>query len=218
MLVNYLYLFIAATVASAAYVSKDAPKVITLPLEHQSGVIQKRDGSAFSNDLDAYGTTIFTTIYVGSNEDRVKLQIDTGSWLTHIIDTQGICDHCDGNGRYNSSASTTVQRLGKPYASYFRPGDYYKGESVIDIVNFGGVKFPFNFDDSTNSSGSINGLLGLARPPTNENQSFVFQAKKAGVIDKAAFSFITSNLDDSEGSLILGGYDAAKIDGDIHWT
>ncbi|EMG45705.1 Yapsin, putative, partial [Candida maltosa Xu316] len=51
MLVNFLYLFIAAAVAGAAYVSKDAPKVITLPLERQSGVIHRRDGSPPSEDL-----------------------------------------------------------------------------------------------------------------------------------------------------------------------
>ncbi|EMG48029.1 putative secreted aspartyl proteinase, partial [Candida maltosa Xu316] len=51
MLVNFLYLFIAATIAGAAYVSKDAPKVVTLPLQRQSGGIQKRDGSPPSEDL-----------------------------------------------------------------------------------------------------------------------------------------------------------------------
>ena len=39
-----------------------------------------------------------------------------------------------------------------------------------------------------------------------------------GLINKAAYSLIIQHLDGSDGSLVIGGYDAAKVNGEINWT
>ena len=38
------------------------------------------------------------------------------------------------------------------------------------------------------------------------------------MINKAAYSLIIQHLDGSDGSLVIGGYDAAKVNGEINWT
>ncbi|KHC53466.1 hypothetical protein MEW_01724, partial [Candida albicans P60002] len=74
------------------------------------------------------------------------------------------------------------------------------------------------FNDVYNSSGFSDGLFGLARPPSDKNQSIVWVAKDHGLIDKAAYSIYLQNLDGTPGAFTIGGYDAAKVDGDINWT
>ncbi|RCK58931.1 Candidapepsin-1 [Candida viswanathii] len=217
-MLSRLLVFVLLTLFSRAFpLEKREPRVIKFDLSHDS--LAKRDGGTGSEELP-FNIYPFAELEVGSNRDKVKLIVDTGSWLTQVLDTNVTCASCRNQGLYNSSASSTVKKSGKPGRSSFGANAFFEGESVLDDVHYGGLEIAnLSFRDVYNMSGNPAGILGLAKPPSNEpEENLAWAAKFSGVIDKAIYSLNLYNLDDTPGSLIIGGYDAAKIDGEIHWS
>ncbi|KAI5965327.1 uncharacterized protein KGF55_001548 [Candida pseudojiufengensis] len=121
------------------------------------------------------------TLPIGSNKDEVSLNVDTGSWLTHVPDVATNCTKCllpDGKlGLYDANKSTTAVKTGQTVKSKFGTNSYYYGEGVIDDIWFEpNFKIPgtlFN-DVQDIGSGFKTGLLGLAKPPKGaENENIV---------------------------------------------
>ena len=210
--------FISLAIFVEAVALKSNPKVVSFDFEQRLADVAKRDAGT-ATVASVKDTYWFLTVKVGSNQDPVTLAADTGSWLTQVMDTNVTCLICKKYGVYNSSNSSTVVKLGKPARSYFGQNENYLGELVSDSIQFGDLKVPqVTFNDVYNSSGFSDGLFGLARPPSDKNQSIVWVAKDHGLIDKAAYSIYLQNLDGTPGAFTIGGYDAAKVDGDINWT
>lgn len=217
MLLNVLSFICLAIITNAAVVKKNEPKVIRMDVKQGvSNLVKRGDATGTSGLTQNYYA--FTHLEVGSNKELTEVIIDTGSWLTHIFDVNITCSGCQGTSEYNSSQSSTVVKLGKKGQSFFGPDAYYIGELVSDSIQIGDLTIPeVLFNDVHNSSGFGYGILGLAKPST-ENESVAWVARNHGLINKAAYSIIIQNLDGSDGNLIIGGYDAAKIDGEINWT
>ncbi|RCK58788.1 Candidapepsin [Candida viswanathii] len=221
MLVRYLLLSLfTAAFASAAAVDKTKHKVIKLDFGH-SGTIGKRDGNTAVETLP-FSAYPYAELEVGSNREKVKLIVDTGSWLTTIFDTSINCvnNKCDRNYLYNSSSSTSAVRRHRYLTEKFGEGYYYRGENIFEDVYFDGLKVSnYSIMDVTESEGFQYGILGLSHPPSDDLQeNIAWAAKYSGAIDKAAYSLNLYNRDDSPGSLVIGGYDAAKLDSEIHWS
>lgn len=212
--------FISLAIIIDAVAVKSNPKVISFDFEPRFSNPVKRDaGTGTGTVASVKDTYWFLTVKVGSNQDPVTIAADTGSWLTQIIDANATCLSCKKYGVYNSSDSSTVVKLGKSAKSFFGPHEHYIGELVSDSIQFGDLQVPqVTFNDVYNSSGFNDGIFGLARPPTDKNQSIAWTAKYHGLVDKAAYSIYLQNLDGTPGAFTIGGYDAAKIDGDISWT
>ena len=217
MLFNVLSLICLAIITNAAVVKRDEPKVIRMDVKQGVSELVKRGDATGSSEL----TQVFYSyadLKIGSNKDPVSLSIDTGSWLTHIFDSNVTCSGCKNTGLYNSSQSSTVVKLGKRGQSFFGAHAYYIGELVSDSIQIGDLNVPeVLFNDVHNTSGFANGILGLAKPSTKD-ESIAWVAKNHGLINKAAYSLIIQHLDGSDGSLVIGGYDAAKVNGEINWT
>ena len=82
---------------------------------------------------DATGSSELTQVFysyadlkIGSTRIRKSL-IDTGSWLTHIFDSNVTCSGCKNTGLYNSSQSSTVVKLGKRGQSFWSSCLLYRG-------------------------------------------------------------------------------------------
>ncbi|RCK58933.1 Candidapepsin-1 [Candida viswanathii] len=212
--------FAAFAAAAAVALEKRDAKVIKMDL-YDGSSLAKRDADYGSSNVIIAGYML-TEVKVGSNKDAVTLILDTGSWLTQIFDSNVTCPSCKGHGLYNSSASTSVVKSGKHEYSGFGGDSHFAGESAKEDFYLGEGDFKVSnvtFNDVYDSKGFGYGILGLALPPSDAlDENLAWAAKHSGEIDKAAYSLILQNRDDSQGSLIVGGYDAAKIDGDIHWT
>ncbi|KAF2457873.1 aspartic peptidase domain-containing protein [Lineolata rhizophorae] len=153
---------------------------------------------------------------------------------TYIYDySAGSCDDLteDGcvtlrGGLYDSSSSTTFIRFDDPAAAGADPVD---NETVTDsnwgrdslVLNSNSTldDYPFGIIDEDFSAGyTRQGLLGLS-----SNSSILNALEAAGQIASRSFSFFWG-LDGAtepvrtDGGIVFGGYDAAKIDGDQNIT
>ena len=211
--------FISLAIFVDAVALKSNPKVISFDFELRFSDPIKRDTNFGTGTAAPVKDTHWSfPLKIGSNQDPVTLAADTGSWLIQINDANATCPNCHKHGTYNSSGSLTVVKLGKTARSFFTRLAYYIGELVSDSIQIGNLQIPqVTFNDVYNSTAG-DGIFGLARPPSDKNQSIVWAAKYHGLVDKAAYSIYLQNLDGTPGALTVGGYDAAKVDGDITWT
>ncbi|KAF6065192.1 Eukaryotic aspartyl protease family protein [Candida albicans] len=211
--------FISLAIFVDAVALKSNPKVISFDFELRFSDPIKRDTNFGTGTAAPVKDTHWSfPLKIGSNQDPVTLAADTGSWLIQINDANATCPNCHKHGTYNSSGSSTVVKSGKTARSFFTRSAYYIGELVSDSIQIGNLQIPqVTFNDVYNSTAG-DGIFGLARPPSDKNQSIVWAAKYHGLVDKAAYSIYLQNLDGTPGALTVGGYDAAKVDGDITWT
>ncbi|RCK58934.1 Candidapepsin-6 [Candida viswanathii] len=196
-----LSVFFGAFATAAAAVEKRDARVINMDL-HDGASLAKRDGG-----------------YGWIQQKAVTLIVDTGSWLIQVYSANASCVYCKNFGVYNASASTTSVRTGKRRSMTYEGGNFYIGEEVRDDIALEGYKISnVTFDSVYNSTGFGYGILGLALPPSwAPRENIVYAAKLDGQIDKAIYS-VNLPTEDNPGKLIIGGYNAAKIDGDVHWS
>ncbi|KAI5965321.1 uncharacterized protein KGF55_001542 [Candida pseudojiufengensis] len=163
---------------------------------------------------------------IGSNKDEVELVVDTGSWLLQVPDVATNCTKCllpNGKlGLYNSNTSTTANKTGKPINFGFGANAYYHGEWVVDDVWFGpNFKIPNTLFNDATEIGSLwpYGILGLSKPTKgDENQNIVWNAYRAGLINKPIVAFTQRNSSGNSLQLFLGGHSKSQLVEDYTWT
>ncbi|KAI5965318.1 uncharacterized protein KGF55_001539 [Candida pseudojiufengensis] len=163
---------------------------------------------------------------IGSNKDEVLLIVDTGSWLTQVPDVATNCTRCllpNGKlGLYNSNTSTTAKKTGKKINSDFGGNAFFHGEGVIDDIWISSdFKVPNTLFNDVHDLGSLwpYGILGLAKPPTGEEyENIVWNAYKAGLINKPIVALTQKNSSGNSLQLFLGGYSKSQLVEDYTWT
>ncbi|ANB15284.1 Yps3p [Sugiyamaella lignohabitans] len=189
-------------------------------------IFSEHTGSAYlDNDVTIY--TINATF--GTPGQPITIEIDTGSsdvWITSTnssfcADPDNYCDY----GLFNPQKSSSIQYLNKPFNITYQDLSFGRGEWISDSITFAG----FTLEDYTIGldyfGDNSMGYMGLGFPAgesTNFNNkpsytypNLLVSLKEDGLINRAAFSLYLDSIDDTVGSLLFGGIDNAKLDGDL---
>lgn len=159
----------------------------------------------------------------------MQLFIDTGSsdlWVnspsSRLCTSRG--DPCSDTGTYDLDQSSTVELVNRNFNISYADGSGAAGDYVTDTLKLQGqtvkeLQFGIGLDSSTPQN-----ILGIGYT-TNEAQSanngdkpyqnLPAQLVADGVISSNAYSLWLNDLDASKGSLLFGGVDQDKYDGDL---
>ena len=131
--------------------------------------------------------------------------------------------YCQQSGTYNANDSSTYEYVNSAFLIKYADGSQAAGDYATDTVVLGGlslsnVQFGIGYDSSSGQ-----GILGVGymtnealigttgRTYTNVPQQLVDD----GVISANAYSLWLNDLDASTGSILFGGVDTAKYNGDL---
>ncbi|EGV61683.1 peptidase A1-like protein [Yamadazyma tenuis] len=166
------------------------------------------------------GSYYVAEILVGSNQQAVKVDVDTGSSDLWVVDTSsGISGTY---GVYDHTTSSTFSRIASGFAVAYADQSHAEGDWVSDTIQLGGTGGPSlknqEFGDATTSTINF-GILGIGFPINeatadkyqNVPQSLVSQ----GYIHKNAYSLYLDSSDAAQGSVLFGGIDHAKYSGSL---
>lgn len=222
---------LAATIVAAP--TDVVPGVFALDFEihdkQDDGQFQKRSGAIdekYKNEDQMY----IAQVRIGSKKEKLRLQIDTGSsdmWVPSSS-TKGF-----NFGTFNAAKSSTFKNLSEIFEIQYGDYTYANGDYAEDTVYFGEKKnvavlenFQFGFVDDTNVT--ISGLLGIglesleATTTFNGTQdvgpeyvNFPVAMKNAGYISSVSYSLYMTSKKGTQGTILFGGKDLAKIDGDL---
>lgn len=166
----------------------------------------KRD--AFSAPIIDYADVIYyAQMQIGSNKQPGNVYIDTGSSILWVP-----------KNHYDPSKSTTAKDTGNPFKIAYLDGSNYKGEYYLDTVQFanGGPSlsdFYFAKADLSLSHGLL-GIADLFSSKSRNDSNFIRTLQNQGYISKASYSLFLGP-DHGTGSVIFGGIDTEKYNGDL---
>jgi len=181
------------------------------------------------------GGFYYVNASVGTPAQEVQLDIDTGSsdvWMFGV----GSCDEttstCSG-GTFDETKSSTLDVIapGLFKIQYFTQGSGVVGDYVGDNFSIGGQMIKNLTMGVATQAESVNtGIMGIGFD-TNEAlyqeelaagyqditpyPNLVDEMKKQGLIGTRSYSLYLDDIEAATGSIIFGGYDKAKFEGDL---
>ncbi|KAF4633321.1 hypothetical protein G7Y89_g4792 [Cudoniella acicularis] len=205
--------------------------------EAHAQALRKR--SSFPVTLGNYpyagGGIYFVNATVGSPAQEVQLQIDTGSsdvWMFGVHSCDSSTSPCLG-GAFDISASQTATILdeGGFQIQYVTAGSGVTGDYIGDSFTIGGTTIKnLTMGVSTKAVSVDTGIMGIGFDAEeaivgqevqagNSNPqpypNFIDELKLQGLIGTKSYSLYLDDLETSTGSIIFGGYDKAKFQGDL---
>ncbi|PLB34500.1 pepsin-like aspartic protease [Aspergillus candidus] len=215
---------------------RDGPDVVELMINRKDvpdpvgrdNVRRKRDktvGQVLDNEEMLY----FCNVTLGTPNQSLRLVIDTGSsdlWCNAANST--LCSSsrnpCSVSGSYDPTLSSTYAYTSSDFNISYADGTGATGAYVTDNLQIGGATLEhFQFGVGYSSS-SPEGVLGIGYP-SNEVQvgrygkepypNLPWAMVKAGLLKSNAYSLWLNDLDANSGSILFGGVNKAKYNGDL---
>lgn len=160
-----------------------------------------------------------TNLYVGSDQQEVEVEIDTGSsdlWIRSQ----------SAGGSYNPSSSSTFKQTNNTFDAYYFDDSYAKGKWAYENVALAkdaptvkGLQFGYATDVTTSNNIFGIGFKNLESTVYGGNgavyNNFPAALKAQGLVNKNAYSLYLNSQEATEGTLIFGGVDKAKYDGPL---
>ncbi|RYP92841.1 hypothetical protein DL770_001012 [Monosporascus sp. CRB-9-2] len=201
-----------ASVVCASALLPNTPKPISLPLTLIHG-----DGGQ--------GPVYLANISIGNPPQTVTVQIDSGSSDLWVFSDKNGCH----GGTYDPHASSTFQEdLPGLFKFSYGSGNSGSGDYIRDDVHIGGVtvkKFRIGLANTTGPADwPLYGIMGLSFPegeflvhqgyPEHQYPVLVEEMALQGLIHTPTFSQYLNDVR-SQGSLLFGGIDHAKLADEI---
>lgn len=198
------------------------------PLEHDRKRLLKRQNKVVQETLDNELTLYYADITLGTPPQKLQVSLDTGSsdlWVNSASSTlctsqQGVCE----GGTYDQSASSSAKVVNQDFNISYVDGSGASGPYVSDTLQFAGVTLDnFQFGVGTTSASQM-GVLGIAydiievqvnRAGGQPYPNLPLALRDAGRINSAAYSLWLNDLDASTGSILFGGVDTSKYEGQL---
>lgn len=150
-------------------------------------------------------------ILLGSNDQVSNVMIDTGSsdlWVT--------------SQSYNPNSSSTSEDTGNPFSIQYADGTSENGELYLDTLSFDPSDAPtvnnFQFALIQSNDNLNGGVLGIGDRNTEatsqEYDNLPWALADNGITPKASYSLFLGP-DNGQGSLIFGGIDTDKYQGQL---
>jgi hypothetical protein len=166
---------------------------------------------------------------LGTPEQNFRLHIDTGSsdlWVNSV--NSNLCsqggNQCGESGTYNANDSSTYNYVNGAFNISYVDGSGASGDYATDNFRFGGqtvkdLQFGIGYVSS-----SPEGILGIGytinevavgRAGLDPYPNLPQKLKDDGTINSNAYSLWLNDLDASTGSILFGGVDTDKYQGEL---
>ncbi|OWB71237.1 hypothetical protein B5S31_g922 [[Candida] boidinii] len=192
----------------------------------------KRNSDYDSTDLDFESILYSLPLEIGSNKQKVTVQVDTGSsdlWVT-TQDWDSNCEEarfkCTTSGFFDPSKSSSFVNNHTLFNISYLGGYGVQGHYGFDTVIIGDdielSDFPFAIGEE--STAEMAGIIGIGLPHgeacyVSDNvtyENFAFQLVKSGITESATYSIALAAIDNnSDGDFLLGAIDHSKYSGDF---
>jgi hypothetical protein len=211
--------------------------------EKHAQALRKRDldhaqKRAFPVTLQNYpyigGGFYFVNATVGTPPQEVQLDIDTGSsdvWMFGVHSCDITTSVCAG-GVFDETASSSLTLINKGgfEIQYFTAGSGVRGDYITDVFTIGKQTVKnLTMGVATRAESVNTGIMGIgfdtneAIVGSEEAQGETPQPypnlldvmKQEGLVTTRAYSLYLDDLEADTGSIIFGGYDTAKFQGDL---
>lgn len=218
---------VTASAAAVPDIEPRAPKLLLINFEkltaNVTGLeISKRSGY-YPNALHNERLFYVTYLDIGSNKQKIGVDIDTGSSDLWVPDVNAGGNHGDWLfGSYSPDDSSTAKNTGEEFAIGYVDGTGTTGYYYKDTVSLGDSDLAtlknFQFADATTSSIGW-GIFGIGPDGEEATSStypnFLDRLKSDGVIATKGYSIFLNEPDATSGTVIFGGKDLDKIDGKL---
>lgn len=181
--------------------------------------LAKRD--PFDYRLTNKGSYYIADVYIGSNNQKVSVDVDTGSSDLWVIDSAS--GEEASYGTYDHSSSSTYQYVASGFGVEYVDESNAQGNWVKDDVALspdGPVLKSQQFGDATAAEGVTWGIFGIGfnalEAASQEYDNVPASLKREGYINKNAYSLYLNSQDATHGSVLFGGIDHDKYSGDLH--
>jgi len=166
---------------------------------------------------------------IGTPPQQIRLHLDTGSsdlWVN--TPSSKLCllrsAPCSFAGTYSANSSSTYSYVGSYFNISYVDGSGASGDYVSDTVSVGGAtldRLQFGVGYSSTSAQGILGIgyeinevqVGRAQKPAYRN--LPSQMVADGLIQSASYSLWLNDLGANRGSILFGGVDGAKYEGQL---
>ncbi|KAI0160656.1 acid protease [Xylariaceae sp. FL1272] len=227
----------AATIATGsllASVASAASGVVTWDIAKRGGKlptkISKRATSGtvteiIDNKFQLGG--YFATVTVGTPPQNLTLQLDTGSSDIWVPSTEA-CDALESSvgsdtqctlGSYEHSDSDTYKLVNNDFSISYVDGSSSQGDYITETFAIGDVSLTNMTMGLADTTDIPYGLVGVGYK-TNEASDTIYNNLPVvmfneGKINTIAYSLWLNDLDASTGSIMFGGIDTDKYQGDL---
>ncbi|KAI9167401.1 putative aspartic-type endopeptidase [Paramyrothecium foliicola] len=198
------------------------------PVAHDRARLQRRNG-VLDVTIDNLDTLYFLNASVGSPPQDVRLHLDTGSsdlWVN--TPNSALCamknNPCRAAGVYSANSSSTYQYLGSYFNISYIDGSGASGDYVTDTVRVAGAEIPDLQFGIGYVSTSAQGILGIgytanevqvSRAGLRPYDNLPAKMTANGMITSNAYSLWLNNIAADTGSLLFGGVDRARYQGEL---
>lgn len=200
-----------------------------LSLPFQIVPLKNPDISVYEQVNVVHDGFIYTsTIYLGSNNQQILVQVDTGSSDLSVPAPNVKCVRnaaCTEGGTFNSSSSSTFKDLNAHYELRYLDGTSSRGDYGTDSLSFQsdglyGVKdLQFGIANESANYLPVLGIgfksLEVTGNSTPKYDNLPISLKNQGYINKVAYLVFLNDLNAKTGHILFGAYDRAKIEGDL---
>jgi hypothetical protein len=200
-----------------SFVSSEAVKgTVGFPVTaRRPASFQARDDTAAAT-ISRSNEQYFVNISIGTPPQPIQVWLDTGSaniWVHSDLNTA--CKHgaCAG-GTYDNATSSTYALI-KPSgfeSDYLSASLDVDGDWISETITIGEVSVPELKTGLATSGSTSHGIMGVSYIDY-ENLPYAMAA--SGAINSVAFSLYLDDMDASTGSILFGGVDTYKYNGDL---
>ncbi|EGW31013.1 uncharacterized protein SPAPADRAFT_156595 [Spathaspora passalidarum NRRL Y-27907] len=186
-------------------------------------VFGKRDAVDIS--LKDKQTQMLTELRIGSNRDKVQVNVDTGSSILWVMSSNVTCAEspltnkapkCKAHGTFSYQKSESFNNKKKMFNATYADKESAIGVYSTDDIIIGkdvAVK-GFEFGLAVWASSEV-GILGIGFPEANSTgRSLPFELSNQGITNRSAYS-IFLNKPNKPGSILFGAVDHSKYLGDL---
>lgn len=207
--------------ASVDVAKRGAPKVLKLDfdVERNSTKYQKRDETASANLDDSRDIRYFMDLYLGSNKQKIRVDIDTGSSDLWVHDE---FYGPSWEGMFNQSQSYSFKYLQEDFSIFYLDGSSTLGLYAKDTVSLEDGTSLSNFQFAVvnkSNSPSTPAIFGISRKvqelAKTQYDNFPYALVTQGIIDKPAYSIYMSKDHGDKGLVLFGGIDNKKYQGEL---
>ncbi|OLN88335.1 putative aspartic-type endopeptidase opsB 1 [Colletotrichum chlorophyti] len=212
-----------------------APKVISLDL-HRARIpytrnkrdMLRRRGSVEAA-LDNLETLYFVNGSLGTPAQPMRFHLDTGSsdlWVNapNSALCQGNGSPCAVSGTYSANSSSTYNYVGSWFNISYVDGSGASGDYATDTFAIGGstlTNLQFGIGYKSTSSQGIMGVgyrvneVQVGRAGRDPYDNLPAKMAAEGLIQSNAFSLWLNDLDANQGSILFGGVDTERFEGEL---
>jgi hypothetical protein len=200
-----------------SFVSSEAVKgTIGFPVTaRRPASLQARDDTATAT-ISRSNEQYFVNISIGTPPQPIQVWLDTGSanlWVHSDLNTA--CEHgaCAG-GTYDSITSSTYALI----KSHGFESDYLSasldvdGDWISETITIGEVSVPELKTGLATSGSTSHGIMGVSY---TDYENLPYAMAASGAINSVAFSLYLDDMDASTGSILFGGVDTYKYNGNL---